>query len=217
MINKIQLAKLLNFLEDNNFDLENLETNENTIKLEISDSNQLKIHRVDEKERYIFKPEDFGFILTQINKFSTAYEKRNDNKVFLLSKSEGCDWKIEKYIDGKLVLRENDLVFKNKDNVSDFFKEIGVLEKEKNEKEWFFNPLDYGFEYDKNENYFIKQIRAVNGATLRAFIMRTKEREPNKNWYFEEQDKIQNTTRPYLFTEITKSYIEHELKKYGVI
>ena len=133
MINKIKLAKLLNFLEDNNFDLENLETNENTIKLEISNSNQLKIHRVDEKEQYIF------------------------------------------------------------------------------------NPLDYGFEYDKNENYFIKEIRAVNGATLRAFIMRTKEREPNKNWYFEEQDKIQNITRPCLFTEINKSYIEHELKKYGAI
>ena len=69
MINKIKLAKLLNFLEDNNFDLESLETSENTIKLKISDSNQLKIHRVDEKEQYIFKPEDFGFILTHTNKF----------------------------------------------------------------------------------------------------------------------------------------------------
>jgi hypothetical protein len=83
--------------------------------------------------------------------------------------------------------------------------------------EWIFNPLDYGFIYDENKNYFTKSIIAINQGTLKKFIMSAKSREVNKDWYFEVTDNIQNTTRNYLYPEITKEYIETDFIEFGVI
>ncbi len=85
--------------------------------------------------------------------------------------------------------------------------------------EWVFNPLNYGFKqvFKGDKIYFIKEKRAVNEAVLETFKMSTKEREVNKNWFFEVKDRIRNTTSSCLYPKLNKPYIESELLKYGVI
>lgn len=83
--------------------------------------------------------------------------------------------------------------------------------------EWVFNPLDYGFMYDKNKNCFVKNKRAVNQSVMKKFIMKAKSRVVNESWYFEIVDNIQMTSRNYLYPNLTKEYIESEFLKYGVI
>lgn len=127
MINKIKLAKILEFLTANDYELESLQTIDNSIKLEISDKLQLKVNKVDEKIKDIFYPEAFGFKRC-VSEDYVLWEKINNTGRFLLYKKGESFYRITADFKGGLGRTYDDVLIGSRKVAEQVFEKIGCLD-----------------------------------------------------------------------------------------
>ena len=127
MINREKIVKLLNFCIDNNFELESLQTNENSIKLEIIDKNQLKVNRVDEKIKDIFYPEEFKFKRCRTED-NPLWGKTNSNGRFLLYKTGESIYKIDAKFKTGFGRTYDDVLIGSRKVAEGVFEKVGCLD-----------------------------------------------------------------------------------------